>query len=285
MAAELEEREDQVVVARIQVEPQLDDRPRLLEIGVRLFHRTHVRDLRELRDRLRVQIQDDAAGNVVRHDGPVGDGRDLLEVADDPSHRWLRVVRRHHEEAVNAELVGARGQVDGVLRRVGPRSGDHRRPIADLVDRGLVQLEPLVVGERRRLARRPVRRRRQTVRDQVRRESSEALDIDRPVPLKGVTIAVRTSPSTPKSYGRARPSCQEFATSPASRRARSQRDGRRSGRRRRSSTTGQRHRERSRQSTSATEGHGRVTRTQRRRPHRLRHVLRRRGGAIVSWSA
>ena len=31
-SAELEEREDQVVVARVEVEPELDDAPRLLEV-------------------------------------------------------------------------------------------------------------------------------------------------------------------------------------------------------------------------------------------------------------
>src|SRR5262249_1580254 len=53
--SELEEREDQVVVSGVEGEAELDDRPRLLEVGVRLLHRTHVRDLRELRDGVGLQ--------------------------------------------------------------------------------------------------------------------------------------------------------------------------------------------------------------------------------------
>ena len=40
-AADLEEREDEVVVAGVEVEAELDDRARLREVGVRLLHRTH----------------------------------------------------------------------------------------------------------------------------------------------------------------------------------------------------------------------------------------------------
>ena len=47
-AAELEERHDQVVVARVEVEAGLDDVPRLLEIVVRLLDAADVLDLGEL---------------------------------------------------------------------------------------------------------------------------------------------------------------------------------------------------------------------------------------------
>ena len=60
--AELEEREDEIVVARVEVEAELDDRASLLEIGVRLLHRAYSRDLDEQRDRVGLEIQDDAAG-------------------------------------------------------------------------------------------------------------------------------------------------------------------------------------------------------------------------------
>ena len=83
------------------------------------------------------------------------DGGDRLEVPDDPAQRRLVVVRRHDEEAVDAELVRPLGQVDRVRGRVRAGAGDDGRAVADLVDGGLVQLEALVVRERRRLARRP----------------------------------------------------------------------------------------------------------------------------------
>src|SRR5439155_7643328 len=51
-APELEEREDEVVVPGVEVEPELDDPPCLLEIVVRLLHRADVLDLAELGDRL-----------------------------------------------------------------------------------------------------------------------------------------------------------------------------------------------------------------------------------------
>ena len=40
-AAELEERLNEIVVSRVEVEPGVDDVPRLGEVGVRLLHRAH----------------------------------------------------------------------------------------------------------------------------------------------------------------------------------------------------------------------------------------------------
>ncbi len=73
-----------------------------------------------------------------------------------------------------------------VRGRVCARAGDDGSAIAHLVHGDLVQLEPLVVGERRRLAGRPgndeaVR----PVLDQVARERAESLEVDRPVRLEG----------------------------------------------------------------------------------------------------
>jgi hypothetical protein len=65
---ELEERLDQVVVARVQVEAELDDPARLVEVAVRLLDRRDGRDLRELGDRLRLDVEHDAAGDVVDDD-------------------------------------------------------------------------------------------------------------------------------------------------------------------------------------------------------------------------
>src|ERR687898_2109102 len=50
--AELEERQDQVVVARVEVEPGRDDVPRLGQVVVRLLDTADILDLGEPRDRL-----------------------------------------------------------------------------------------------------------------------------------------------------------------------------------------------------------------------------------------
>ena len=82
-APELEEREQQVVVARVQVEPELDDPPGLVEVGVGLLDRGDRGNLGQLGDRLRLDVDDDATRDVVRHDRPVADRGDGLEVLDD----------------------------------------------------------------------------------------------------------------------------------------------------------------------------------------------------------
>jgi hypothetical protein len=75
-------------------------------------------------------------------------------VLDDPTRRRTVVVRRDDEEPVHTELVRALGQVDGMSRRVRAGGGDDCRAVADLVHRGGVQLEALLVVERRALPRR-----------------------------------------------------------------------------------------------------------------------------------
>ena len=76
---------------------------------------------------------------------------------------------------MHAELVRACGEVHGVLGRVRAGAGDDGRPVADLVERGLVEREALVVGERRRLAGRPGHDEPVgAVLDEVRRERAEA---------------------------------------------------------------------------------------------------------------
>ena len=184
-ATDLEEREDEIVVARVEVESELHDRPCLLNIRIRLFDRTYGGQLRQLRDRVGLEIEDDARRDVVDDDRPVGYRRDLLEVADDSACGRLVVIGRHDEEAVDAELVRAGREVYGVVGRVRARTGHDRRAVADLVERSLVQPEALVVRERRRLARRPrhdeaVR----AVRDEMRRERPERPVVDRAVALE-----------------------------------------------------------------------------------------------------
>jgi len=184
--AELEEREDEVVVPRVQVEPELHDRARLLEVGIRLLDGPDRGNLREPSDRLRLKIEHDAARNVVRHDRPVRHRGDRPEVLDDPADRRLVVVRRHDEEAVDADLVCARGQVDRMLRRVGARAGDDGGPVTDLVHRGFVELETLVVRERRRLP--SGARDDETVRsrlDEMGRQGAKPLEVDRSVHFEG----------------------------------------------------------------------------------------------------
>ena len=85
---------------------------------------------------------------------------------------------------MDAELVRAFREVDRMVGRVRARAGDDRRPVADLVERRLVEREALVVGERRRLTRRP--RDDEAVRavvDQVRGQRAERVEIDRAVRL------------------------------------------------------------------------------------------------------
>jgi hypothetical protein len=152
-AAQLEEREDEIVVTGVQIEPELDDPPRLREVGVRLLHRTDVLDRSELGDRLRLDVHDDPAWDVVDDDRLVGTRSDLLEVPDDRALRRLVVVRRHDEKGVDAELVCLGRQLRGVGGVVRARAGDDRGPVAHGVDCGREELELLPVAQRRALAR------------------------------------------------------------------------------------------------------------------------------------
>ena len=75
-AADLEERVDEVVVARVEGEAGLlDDEARLDEIVVRLLDGFHRLDLGELRHRLRLDVDDDPAGDVVDDHGLVAERR------------------------------------------------------------------------------------------------------------------------------------------------------------------------------------------------------------------
>ena len=146
-AADLEERVDEVVAARVEVEVGLgDDPPRLVELLGRLLDRLDGRDLGQLEHRLRLDVDDDPLRDVVDDDRLVAGGGDRLEVLDDPARRRLVVVRRDDEEAVDAELVRLLGEVHRVRGRVRAGAGDHRRPVADLVHRRGAELELLVVG-------------------------------------------------------------------------------------------------------------------------------------------
>ena len=72
--AELEERQDEVVVSGVEVEVGLpDDPPRLGEIAIRLLDSPDVGDVGELDDGVGLDVDDDPPGDVVDDDGPVGD--------------------------------------------------------------------------------------------------------------------------------------------------------------------------------------------------------------------
>jgi hypothetical protein len=177
------------------VEAGRDDMACLLEVVVCLLHRPDLLDLREARDRLRLDVDDDAARDVVDDDRPVGGFRDLLEVGDDASLRRLVVVRRDNEDAVGAELVRVLREAHGVPCRVGPGGRHDGRPLAHGLDRCADQVVALAVRERRALARRadddePVG----AVVDEVQREALERVERS-PVLVERVAIAVRTEPS------------------------------------------------------------------------------------------
>ena len=71
-SAQLEERLQQVAVARIELEPRRDDVPCLASIRMGLLHRPDVRDLGQPGDRLRLDVDHDAARDVVDDDRAVG---------------------------------------------------------------------------------------------------------------------------------------------------------------------------------------------------------------------
>ena len=198
--AEPEEGQRVRVISGVEVEPGLlRDEARLVEVVVRLLHGDDRVDLREPRDRDRLDVDDHAARDVVRDDRQVGSGRDRLEVLDDRPLRRLVVVRRHDEDAVHAERRRLLREMDGMRGVVRAGAGDDGRALADGLARGREEEELLLVAQRRRLAGRAadddaVR----AIVDEIRREVAEAVDVDRAVRLNGVTIAVRTEPSTRK---------------------------------------------------------------------------------------
>ena len=156
-----------------------------VEVVVRLLDRLHVLDLGEPRDRLGLDVDHDAAGDVVDDDRLVGRRRHGLEVRHDPALRRLRVVGRHDQAGVDAELVRPLGQVDRVARVVGAGAGDDGRAVADLLQRGGEELEALVVRERRRLPGRAGDDEAVgAVVDEMARQRPEALQVDGAVPLE-----------------------------------------------------------------------------------------------------
>jgi hypothetical protein len=179
---ELEERLDQVVVTGVEIESACDDVACLVEVLVRLLHRADGLDLGKPGDRLRLDVDHDTRRDVVDDDRLVTRRRDRFEVGDDAALRGLAVVRRHDEQCVDVELVRLLGQVDGVGCRIRPCPGDDGRVVADGLDRGAEELEPLVVGEVRALAGRPGNDDAVgAVLDEVARQALKGVKVDRPV--------------------------------------------------------------------------------------------------------
>src|SRR6266511_193824 len=122
-AAELEERVDKDVVPRVEVEIGLrDDASRLDEVVIRLLDRPDGRDLREGDDRLRLDVDHDAAGDVVDDDPEqleplvIGESGTLpgRPGDDEPVGTTLDEVLREFAEALEVDgTVGPEGRDNG----------------------------------------------------------------------------------------------------------------------------------------------------------------------------
>src|ERR671937_1847109 len=185
--SELEERQDEDVVPRVEVQlGVVDDSARLDEVVIRLFDRTNGRDLGERDHRLRLDVDHDPARDVVDDDRTVADLGDGAEVLDDAARGRPTVVGRDDEEGIDADVVRLAGEVDGVRGVVRPGGGYNGAAPAQRVHGDAEELEPLVVGEGRPLPRgagndEPIG----TTVEEVLRELAEALEVDRSVPPEG----------------------------------------------------------------------------------------------------
>src|SRR5919204_2402656 len=182
----LEQRKDDVVVPRVEVEIGLRDDPsRLDNVVIRLLDRPDGRDLGELDNRFRLDVDHDPARDVVDNDRTVADVGDGAEVLDDPARRGLVVVGSDDEKPVYTNLVRFTREVDGVSGGVRPSAGDDGAAPVERVDRDAEEIEPLVVAEGGTLPGgsgddEPIG----STLDEVLREFAEALEVDRSVPPK-----------------------------------------------------------------------------------------------------
>ena len=127
-----------------------------------------------------------ASGDVVEHDrqvGGLGDGAEVVEQAD---LAGLVVVGAHQQDAVDADLGGLLGQLDGVGGGVGADARDHGGAVADgLVDRAQ-DVAVLRHGGRRALAGRAADDDAvAAVLDEVHRDPGRPVEVDAAVLVEG----------------------------------------------------------------------------------------------------
>ena len=179
-----------VQAARVDVVVAGQDREavdQLQLVGVGLLDGLDAVDLGQLGQQVGRHVDRRAAGDVVEHDRGVAGGLgDLAEVGEDAAPVGLVVVRRDGQHRVHPGLDGLLGQVDRVARVVGPRAADDDALVPELADDQRDEPEVLLVGHRRRLARRaghhqPVR----AVREQVPADGDGALLVDGAVGTEG----------------------------------------------------------------------------------------------------
>src|SRR5439155_22693734 len=139
------------------VAAELDDLAHLLERPRPFLDPHDVSDLGQPRHRLRGHVHGGAPGDVVQ------DLRELhrlshgLVVPVEALLGWLVVVRRYQEGRVRADGLGMAGELDRLVRRVGPRAGNDRHATPDGLHGELDDPLVLFMGERGGLARRPTR--------------------------------------------------------------------------------------------------------------------------------
>ena len=157
LPAQLEERVEQVVVARIEQKVGVgEDPPGLVEVGGRLLHGDDVADPGQLREQVRLEVQHDPLGDVVDDDRPaVGRLRDRGEMGDDAGARRLVVVGRDGQERVGARLDRGTRERDRVVGVVGAGVRHDAGAPAHLLDEGVEQVDLLPVAHGGALAGRP----------------------------------------------------------------------------------------------------------------------------------
>ena len=119
----------------------------LAEVAFGVFDGADVGVLRRAQDRLVLDLDAGAAGDVVEDHRQVGRVGDHAEVREDAGLRRLVVVRRDDHDAVGAGLLAVLVQLDGVRGLVGPAAGDDLgAAVGDLLG-DLDELDLLGVGE------------------------------------------------------------------------------------------------------------------------------------------
>ena len=126
-------------------------------VGGRVLHADDIGQLEQPRHGVDRHVDHAPSRDVVDDDRDVGAVVDRLVVEIEPFLRRLVVIGRDHERAIGAGLLGVAGQLDGLGGRVRSGAGDHRHAAGSRLDAELDDLLVLVMGERRRFARRPAR--------------------------------------------------------------------------------------------------------------------------------